>query len=317
MKKGKLGASLLLCAALFCTPYAAHADTYFNDGGTPCVETPYPITLRVDGNYLPTDTEPIIKDGRTLIPLRAAGEAVGATVSWDQASQTATSTLNGLTVKFQIGNNKYYVNGYEYTTDVAPTTSGWRTMLPIRAFAEAFGVGVNWDQDLRNVIIDTPAVDAKMPPLPNGGDPEFIDMLKKYYVVSDSSNTMVGSWLGNGPYSPMGNNRYVYSAIFISELSDGTLQLVSVNAESTNGRYTSDIEVFKNNEGTLELSNDGFSFNVGSNHSYYKGVTAGYYNDMILDYKFDGDNIIYVGNRFPNGADRLTPNIHLSPMMSY
>lgn len=42
------------------------------------------INIYLDHNWLYTDQEPIIKDGRTLAPIRAISEALGYTVSWNQ-----------------------------------------------------------------------------------------------------------------------------------------------------------------------------------------------------------------------------------------
>ena len=75
MKKGKLCASLLLCTALFCTPHVAHAFDAMD-----FERSPLPITVHVDGEFLPMDVAPTVTNGRTLVPLRAAGEAVGATI---------------------------------------------------------------------------------------------------------------------------------------------------------------------------------------------------------------------------------------------
>ena len=47
------------------------------------------IKLIIDGKELKTDKEPFIYEGTTYLPIRAVGEAVGKTVSWDNNTQTA------------------------------------------------------------------------------------------------------------------------------------------------------------------------------------------------------------------------------------
>lgn len=47
----------------------------------------------MNGTPLPTDKGAEIKDGRTYVSLRAAGVAFGATATWDNASKTATLTV--------------------------------------------------------------------------------------------------------------------------------------------------------------------------------------------------------------------------------
>jgi hypothetical protein len=45
----------------------------------------------LDGQLLSFDVQPIIEDGRTLVPLRTIFEALGANVSWDENTQTVAA----------------------------------------------------------------------------------------------------------------------------------------------------------------------------------------------------------------------------------
>lgn len=65
----------------------------------------------LDGRTLSFDVPPTIDQGRTLVPLRAIFEAMGATLSWDQASQTAIATKNGNNVALKIGSLQPAING--------------------------------------------------------------------------------------------------------------------------------------------------------------------------------------------------------------
>jgi len=49
--------------------------------------------IMVNGNPVTLDAAPEIKNGRTMVPLRAISEALGATIEWDELTQTATITL--------------------------------------------------------------------------------------------------------------------------------------------------------------------------------------------------------------------------------
>ena len=49
------------------------------------------------------DAQPIIKNGRTLVPLRGVFEQLGCNVDWEQSSKTASITLRGNTLKIKIG----------------------------------------------------------------------------------------------------------------------------------------------------------------------------------------------------------------------
>ncbi|MBS3985495.1 MAG: copper amine oxidase N-terminal domain-containing protein, partial [Selenomonadales bacterium] len=48
------------------------------------------IRVMFNGQYMNLDVPPVIQGGRTLVPFRAIFEALGATVSWNDATRTAT-----------------------------------------------------------------------------------------------------------------------------------------------------------------------------------------------------------------------------------
>jgi PKD repeat protein len=108
------------------------------------------------------DTEPIIFQGRTLLPIRYVAEALGATVGWVQAEQKATIVLKETNIELWIGKNSAKVNG-EYklidasNPEVKPiVVPPGRTMLPIRFVAETLGCQVDWNQVTKEVKITYP-----------------------------------------------------------------------------------------------------------------------------------------------------------------
>ena len=111
------------------------------------------IKVTVDGTKLTFDQPPVIVDGRTLVPLRAIFEALGATVDWDAASRTATATRKNDVISIAIGSKQLYKNGTASTLDVPAQIINDRTMVPARAVAEAFDARVDWDAITRTVII--------------------------------------------------------------------------------------------------------------------------------------------------------------------
>lgn len=55
----------------------------------------YDMTTNTSDQYT-LDSVPVIIDGRTLVPLRAISESLGADVSWDGESKTIKITLDGV-----------------------------------------------------------------------------------------------------------------------------------------------------------------------------------------------------------------------------
>lgn len=105
----------------------------------------------VNGVSQQMDTEPIIHEDRTMLPVRYLTEPLGATLDWDGAAQKVTVVLNDKTIELFIGQNKARVNGQEVMIDpanpaVAPiTVPPGRTMLPLRFISENLGCSVEWD----------------------------------------------------------------------------------------------------------------------------------------------------------------------------
>ena len=105
------------------------------------------VDLFVDTNKVESDTPPTIVDGRTLVPVRAIFEAIGATVTWDQATYTATGVKGDIVVTIQIDNMTAYVNGEAKALDVPAQLINNRTMVPARFISESMGCEVTWYAD--------------------------------------------------------------------------------------------------------------------------------------------------------------------------
>lgn len=103
----------------------------------------------------------IDENSRTLVPFNKTLTTYGATVNWNPDSRTATAEKNGIKVEVPIGQNYIIVNGEQKAIDTAAKIVNGRTFLPIKAVMESFGSEVEWDQNLKTVVITTTPVDAK------------------------------------------------------------------------------------------------------------------------------------------------------------
>ncbi len=101
--------------------------------------------MEVNGMTRKLDDAPFIKDGRTLLPIRALIEVLGGSVEWNATTKTATVMLGSRTVALTIGSKTALVNGKPVALDVAPMIVKGRTFLPLRAVGENVGLDLAWE----------------------------------------------------------------------------------------------------------------------------------------------------------------------------
>ena len=122
------------------------------------------ITVCINGEQVLFDVPPQTINDRTMVPMRAIFEALGATVDWDEEEQSITSTHGGITIYMAVGNPVMRVDGEEITLDAAPVKINDRTLVPVRAVAESFEAEVLWDEDAQRVDIKTQAPEPSVSP---------------------------------------------------------------------------------------------------------------------------------------------------------
>ncbi|MEM3873337.1 MAG: copper amine oxidase N-terminal domain-containing protein, partial [Nitrososphaeria archaeon] len=115
-------------------------------------------TFTVNGSPRTLDSPPIIKNNRTLLPIRAIIESLGGTVDWDPTLKKVEIFLGSNHLILQIGNANAYVNGSQKLIDpnnpsVYPEIINGRAMLPIRFIAENLGCDVQWDGTTKTITI--------------------------------------------------------------------------------------------------------------------------------------------------------------------
>ncbi|MCX6083567.1 MAG: stalk domain-containing protein, partial [Caldiserica bacterium] len=106
--------------------------------------------MDVNGMPVAMDAAPVIKNGRTLLPIRALIETLGGKVMWDAKTRTATVVLGERSVVLEVGKSTALVNGKSVPIDatndkVVPEIIGSRTFLPLRFIAESLGLDLAWE----------------------------------------------------------------------------------------------------------------------------------------------------------------------------
>lgn len=97
--------------------------------------------------------QPVIVDGRTLIPLRSVFNDLGYEISWDANTKTATLASDTNTVVVTANSGVFTVNGEEISLDTPAQIIGGSMMLPLRAIGEGTGLSVEWNSETKQVTL--------------------------------------------------------------------------------------------------------------------------------------------------------------------
>ena len=119
----------------------------------------FAIDIYYKDKIVPTDTSPVIKDGRTLVPISSIAKSMNATVSWNSSTKTATIVKDSIKIEMVLGTKDVSISKEGQKTqlvlDVAAKSINGRTMVPVRAISEIFGSKVVWDKETSSILIDS------------------------------------------------------------------------------------------------------------------------------------------------------------------
>jgi len=131
------------------------------------------IVLRIGNPLMEVDSEtreidpgrgttPVIKEGRTFLPIRSLIETLSGNITWNDKTKKVVIELKDINIELTIGSNMAIVNGKKVQIDpenakVTPFIANGRTMLPLRFIAENLGAEVNWEAPTQTITIIYPA----------------------------------------------------------------------------------------------------------------------------------------------------------------
>ncbi len=120
------------------------SDTFMNNG----VQTQLDAPAYIDSN------------SRTMLPMRAVANALGISdnnIKWDEKAQSVTlKDKMGRSIVIRIGETKLTIDGRDVAIDTSAEIKNSRTMLPMRAMLNAFGISDNaieWNDTTKTVTI--------------------------------------------------------------------------------------------------------------------------------------------------------------------
>ena len=128
-------------------------STFPDSGKTEIKMTIDSLTAFVNGTAKTLDAAPIIRNSRTMLPVRFVAENLGATVGWDDATKTVTVKGADVSIEIVIGATTAKVNGAEIALDSPAFIENSRTYLPVRVVAENLGATVAWDDATKTATL--------------------------------------------------------------------------------------------------------------------------------------------------------------------
>ncbi len=136
--------SLVLAALLLLPSFTAFANVVGSYGGSPVIEG-NKINVGVNGTIINFDVDPVLQDGRVLVPARVLLNALGVS---DEEIRYQDGNIsiwhNDVTVNLVVGSDTASVNGRTVSLDVPVFLTEGKAMLPVRFVAETLGWDVQW-----------------------------------------------------------------------------------------------------------------------------------------------------------------------------
>ncbi|MEK3761322.1 stalk domain-containing protein [Paenibacillus sp. FSL P4-0338] len=211
------------------------ATLLFTQVGTALADSTINVYLK--GKLQTFEQSAIIKDGSTLVPMRAIFEALGATVKWDGKQQIIDATKGEKVIRLQIGWKGAWIGETKVALDAAPQIINGSTMVPLRFIGEALGEKVEWDSTSRSVLIST---DKSQLPKADSG------VYKGYATVmrdAIKSETSTGVKMPDATYKILESNSDAFFAANRDKFSlyDKAKQVSSAELSKKPAQYSSTI----------------------------------------------------------------------------
>ena len=137
---------VLVLALALAVPAAASSAASLSAAG---------VSVQVNGENISfPNASPEVTNGRTMVPMRAVLEALGAKVDYADDTRTVTATLGDVSLTHVIDTNTIEMgSGEKLTMDTTSYVSKGSTLVPLRFFSQALGYEVYWDEGQRTAVV--------------------------------------------------------------------------------------------------------------------------------------------------------------------
>jgi hypothetical protein len=115
------------------------------------------ITISINDKAMPMNTgfDPVMSNGRVLVPLRTVMEELAATVTWHESTKDIVVEKEGKIVKLFMNSATAETQSGPIKLDTWPRIYKGKVYVPLRFVAQSIGAEVNWDPLGKRVAIKT------------------------------------------------------------------------------------------------------------------------------------------------------------------
>ena len=117
---------------------------------------PNALSINIDGRNVFSDPPPLLRGGRTFVPLRGVLENLGAKVDYIASERRVNIARGAQNVQLFLGTTRATIDGRQVEVE-KPLLINGRAFVPLRAVSELFGLKVSWLAPTRTVAIYTGA----------------------------------------------------------------------------------------------------------------------------------------------------------------
>ncbi|MGD8190484.1 family 10 glycosylhydrolase [Brevibacillus ginsengisoli] len=212
-------------------------------------QTAQGISIYLNGAQINSDVAPYIipKVNVTMVPLGVISENLGAKVSWDQSSQTASVSTSSTSIMMTAGEKHAYVNGTTVALDASVQIKQGRTMVPLRFVSEKLGLRVTWKQETQTILLESKSTQPAPQPIDPPSQVPPADIIgnqnDSQNGSASSSSSLKGVWVStvynlDWPSTASVANQTKQKQEFIQLLQD--LQGMGINAVFVQVRPSAD-----------------------------------------------------------------------------
>lgn len=135
------------------------------------------IQVLLDGKNITDIANPIIRNNRTLVPIRAISESLDAKVTWFNESRRVVIKKDDEKILLKIDSHLLYLTKDDQylVSDIPPIIYKDSTYVPLRLISQSLNVDIQWNGENRQVIMSS-------------GPDKAIDFSKKINITNIENN---------------------------------------------------------------------------------------------------------------------------------